>query len=62
MLDPTLEGIRKTYDELLQQPLPERWIDLINRLIAEENALRGGTGVPTAGASARRFLVPVFPA
>jgi hypothetical protein len=43
MLDPTLKGIRKTYGELLQQPLPERWIDLINRLNAEETAWREGT-------------------
>lgn len=47
MLDPTLERIRKTlhrsFDELLHEPLPERWIDLITRLNAEENARRGGT-------------------
>jgi hypothetical protein len=47
MFDPTLEGIRKTlhrsFDELLHEPLPERWIDLITRLNAEENAWREGT-------------------
>jgi hypothetical protein len=47
MLDPTLEHIRKTlhrsFDELLHEPLPERWIDLITRLNAEENARREGT-------------------
>ena len=47
MLDPTLERITKalhrSYDELLHEPLPERWIDLIKRLNAEENDRRGGT-------------------
>jgi hypothetical protein len=40
MLDPTLERITKalhrSYDELLHEPLPERWIALIKRLNAEE--------------------------
>jgi hypothetical protein len=47
MLDPTFERITKalhrSYDELLHEPLPERWIDLIKRLNAEENARREGT-------------------
>ncbi len=47
MLDPTLEGIRKlwyrSFDELLHEPLPERWIDLIKRLNADENAWRKRT-------------------
>ena len=44
MLDPTLERITKalhrSYDELLHEPLPERWIALIKRLNADR---RGGT-------------------
>jgi hypothetical protein len=47
MLDPTFERIGKklhrSFDELLHEPLPERWIDLIKRLNAEENAWREGT-------------------
>ena len=47
MLDPTLERITKalhrSYDELLHEPLPERWIDLIERLNAEEIDRREGT-------------------
>ena len=47
MLDPTFERIKKalhrSYDELLHEPLAERWIALIKRLNAEENDRRGGT-------------------
>jgi hypothetical protein len=47
MLDPTFERLKKTlhrgYDELLHEPLPERWIDLIARLNAEENDRREST-------------------
>jgi hypothetical protein len=47
MLDPAFERITKelhrSYDELLHEPLPERWIDLIKRLNAEENDRREGT-------------------
>jgi hypothetical protein len=47
MLDPSFERITKalhrSYDELLHEPLPERWIDLLKRLNAEENDRRKGT-------------------
>jgi hypothetical protein len=29
-------ALHKRYDDILQEPLPERWTDLINRLNAEE--------------------------
>jgi hypothetical protein len=43
---PVLEGIGKvlheTLDDVRRDPLPERWVDLIHRLDAEEKAVASG--------------------
>jgi hypothetical protein len=31
-------ALHQTFDEIVHAPLPERWVDLINRLNAEENS------------------------
>jgi hypothetical protein len=32
-------ALHETFDEMVHAPLPERWIDMINRLNAEEEAI-----------------------
>ena len=62
MLDPTLERITKalhrSYDELLHEPLPERWIALIKRLNAEEKI---GAEAPIPNPFRMTFSTPEWP-
>jgi hypothetical protein len=38
------KGLHRAYDEILEEPLPQRWGDLIQRLNAEEAAEKQSWG------------------
>ena len=60
MLDPTMEGIRnamhRSFDALLDEPLPERWIELIKRLNAEEDNRRLSAETAPSGRGSPRAM------
>ena len=48
-------ALHARYDAILNDPLPERWVDLINHLNEQEREqLRQRRGSETAGAGGRR--------
>jgi hypothetical protein len=61
-MDPAFErmtrALHRSYDELLHEPLPERWIGLIKRLNAEE---RIGAEAPVANPFRMAFSTPERP-
>ena len=40
------QGLHQGHDDIVNEPLPERWIELIKRLNAEEDQTRASTGPP----------------
>ena len=52
-------ALHETFDEIVHAPLPERWIDMINRLNAEEegeaiDSPQRGEKRPSPGESGKR--------